>query len=248
MNETQHLDSVTSALLELRLKDQPPKQFADVERPRAYAIQRELSQALGESVAGWKVAIDSDGVPIAAPLLASTMAASGQSVSLPANRPMKIETELAVRLGSDLPPREQPYERQEIVAAIAAIGSAFELAAPYVGEPPEAPFGLFLADYLGNYRNVLGPFEELPQPYEESRDELFLDGELVGTGAHPRSDPLAPLLAYANSQFDTFGGMKAGQVVITGSYTKPRLVERPGAFKGHVLGLPPVEVAIAAAG
>ncbi|WP_336813329.1 hypothetical protein [Bosea sp. MMO-172] len=103
------------------------------------------------------MALGPGGVPIGAPLLAPTIYGNGARLDLPASDFIQIETELALCLARDLTPWATPYTRQCIVAAIASVSSAFEIVIPRAGEPPEIPFGFYLADYLGNGATVIGP-------------------------------------------------------------------------------------------
>lgn len=227
-------------LMELRETGRTMQPIADIPYEIGYTVQREVAEALGETVGGWKVAIGPGGVPIGAPLLASTIHGDGARLDLPANDSIKIETELALRLASDLPPRAAPYTREDIVMAIESVSSAFEIVIPRAGEPPEIPFGFYLADYLGNGATVLGPPAAWTPPTEGCKAQLWLDEALAVTGEHPQIDPLASLLAYANSQPDQMGGLRAGHVVMTGSITKPHLLGKVRSARGRVGELNPV--------
>ena len=234
------LSETTRTLMELRETGQTLRTIAAIPYDAAYAAQREVAAALGEAVGGWKVAIGSGGVPVAAPLLASTIHGDGVRLDLPSSDFVKIETELALRLASDLPPQAVPYTREDIMAAIASVSSAFEIVIPRAGEPPELPFGFYLADYLGNGATVLGPPVAWAPPLQGCKAQLWLDEALAATGEHPHGDPLASLLAYANRQADQMGGLRAGQVVITGSITKPLLLGKARSARGQVGELSPV--------
>lgn len=224
----------TRILMELRETGRTQQPITDLPYEVGYKVQREIAAALGETVGGWKVALGPGGVPIGAPLLASTIHSDGVRLDLPTSDFIKIETELALRLASDLPPRATPYARPDIVAAIASVSSAFEIVFPRAGEPPEIPFGFYLADYLGNGATVLGPPAAWTPPPQGCRAQLWLDEALTATGEHPQIDPLASLLAYANGQSDQMGGLHAGQIVITGSFTKPHLLGKTGSARGQV--------------
>uniref|UniRef100_A0A9E7ZRW4 2-keto-4-pentenoate hydratase n=1 Tax=Bosea sp. NBC_00436 TaxID=2969620 RepID=A0A9E7ZRW4_9HYPH len=236
------LADATRILMQLRQTGRTMQPITDLPYEIGYTVQREVAEALGETVGGWKVAIGPGGVPIAAPLLASTIHGDGVRLDLPADDSIKIETELALRLASDLPPRAVPYTREDIVAAIESVSSAFEIVIPRAGEPPEIPFGFYLADYLGNGATVLGPPTSWTPPPQGCRAQLWLDEALSATGEHPQIDPLASLLAYANCQADQMGGLRAGQIVITGSFTKPHLLRKARSARGQVGELCPVNV------
>ncbi len=84
----------TRMLMELRETGRTERPITDLPFEIGYTVQREVAAALGETVGGWKVAIGPGGVPIAAPLLASTIHGDGARLDLPATDSIKIETEL----------------------------------------------------------------------------------------------------------------------------------------------------------
>jgi len=160
--------------------------------------------------------------------------------------PFKIETELGFRLRHDLPARPNAYSRDEIVAAIESVHASFEIVGARLGEPPDAAFTAFLADNLGNAYTVAAsgcPCDALPQ-----RALLHRQGTFCAEGSHPNGDPLGPLLAYANRQADALGGLKQGQLIITGSFNKAVPVTIDSKFEGVFEGLAPVEVTFFAEG
>ena len=71
------------------------------------------------------------------------------------------------------------------------------------------------------------------------RCRLWVDDELVNDkiGGHSLGDPIAPVLAWANTQGDALGGLKAGQIVTTGTLTTPVRLERPARLRGLIDGL-----------
>ena len=97
---------------------------------------------------------------------------------------------------------------------IEVVGGRFDSAA-------SVPFLSFLADNLGNRGYVVG--ESVPLSALSEVNGLACDVTLNGQplyeapASHPAGDPLLPLLAYANAQSDNLGGLKAGQLVTTGS-------------------------------
>lgn len=203
----------------------------------AYAVQAATASASRASVAGWKVALV-QGRPVAAPLFGASVLASGAAFDLQGLRGIKLETELAFTLRHDL--RPGPVSREDIEAAIASMHAAFEVVGPRGGEPPAIPFTAFLADNLGNTATVVGPGAALAAL--PGRGRLFRNGSLVAEGAHPLHDPLAALLAYAQLQPDTLGGLRGGHVIITGSFTGVTPVEQAARFRGEFDGLAPVEL------
>ena len=209
----------------------------------AYLAQAGVLRALNDRVAGWKVGFGPAGLPAAAPLLASVMAASGATVPLPPDRPAILEIEIAFRLARDLPPRPaQPYTRSEIEVSIDVAIAGAELIAARGGMPAAGtPYPRFVADLQGNAGYVCGGetrgFRALD--LTACRVSLWIDGELVhdAPGGHPQGDPYAPLVAWANAQSDRLGGLRAGQIITTGSVTPPRPVDRAARVRATIEGV-----------
>ena len=65
-------------------------------------------------------------------------------------------------------------------------------------------------------------------------------------GGHPQGDPYAPLVAWANAQCDRLGGLRAGQIVTTGTLTPPRPVDRPCRVRATIEGVGDVALALSA--
>ncbi|WP_293863310.1 hypothetical protein [uncultured Alsobacter sp.] len=205
----------------------------------AYRVQAAVLAKRGATVAGWKVAIVG-GRAAAAPIANIDVFSSDDVLGHAAGT--RIESEIGFVLGRDLPPRSATYDRADILDAIASVHVAFEIVCGRLGEPPAVPFTAFLADALGNAGVVVGaPVADrsaLPP-----RAVLSAGGVEIASGEHPHGDPLAGLLAWANDQQDRCGGLKAGQRVITGSFTGAPLVD---AGKRYVatFGDPATAVAI----
>lgn len=222
------VEAVASILLSCRRGKRFEGSLPLLSRMEAYCVQARVLADLGDTVAGWKVAVV-DGIAEAAPLPARTIADSGQTIALDSG-PMKLETELAFRLRHDLAPRAIPYARDEVLTAIESVHVAFEIVAPRIGEPPAVPFAAFLSDNLGNLGTVIGAGRSTTTLPE--RGELIREGTVLAAGAHPNGDPLANLVAYASSQSDRLGGLRSGQFVITGSFTGAVPVTSAGHFCG----------------
>ena len=184
----------------------------------AMHIQALVQAQLARSVGGWKVAIGPEKVPVSAPLL--DILPDACEISLVPD--CMIEVELAVRLRKDLPKRASaPYTRAEILDAVESLVLGIEVIGGRYARSANVPFLMFLADHLGNRAYVIG--DELPlSAIDEAHGltcRVTLDGTLLheGPATHPAGDPLLPLLAYANTPSDALGGLKAGQLVTTGT-------------------------------
>ena len=236
------ITSSTEALTARRRNLATRVKLPDLTEAEAYIVQAQVAAALGETVAGWKVAIVA-GRPVAAPLFRSCLFSSAGYYRLQPATDTKIETELGFRLGRDLP--SGPIDRDQLICAITSIHAAFEIVSPRAGEPPAIPFTGFLADNLGNAATVLGQGALLKT--FPARGRLFSGEQLRVEGSHPHGDVLAGLLAFAALDRPVFGGLKCGQVIITGSFTGAIPVAESGTFTGKFDGLDPVEIAFEAA-
>lgn len=206
------------------------------------AVQAEVARRLEAEVAGWKVAIRPDGLPVAAPLLRALLVSGGADG--PPQRGSGIEVEIAFRLKTDLPPRpEAPYARHEILEAIDGVLVGVEIIRSRLDNPSGAPFPLFLADNLGNGSYVAGAETGLIEGLERARCTIGMDGAVIhdAPGGHPNGDPLTPLLAYASRQSDRMGGLRAGQIVTTGSLCGLIQVRGPGVLTARIEGIGMVE-------
>src|SRR5438105_9184626 len=74
-----------------------------------------------EEIGGWKVGAPSaDATPFFAPMPRAWMAGTGAILYGPVYRYRVLEAEVAFLLGEDLPARDTPYSRDEVLGAIAS--------------------------------------------------------------------------------------------------------------------------------
>src|SRR4051812_5757253 len=139
----------------------------------------------------------------------------------------------------DLPRRRTgSYDRSDILNAIENLVLGIEVIGGRFDDAPNVPFLSFLADNLGNRAYIVGDRLPLSTLVEVDGlacrvmlDELSL---YQGPARHPAGDPLLPLLAYANEQSDYLGGLRAGQIVTTGSLCGVLPVRAAGFVKAHL--------------
>jgi 2-oxo-3-hexenedioate decarboxylase/2-keto-4-pentenoate hydratase len=130
---------------------------------------------------------------------------------------VRIECELAVRLGCDLPKSAAPYTREGVRAAVSEIMPAFELIEDRFAEYKATNALSLIADNAWNGGIVLGPAVPLPAGHDLDgiAGTLRSGGKEIGTGK--TDDPLGALAWLANQAADVDRPMTAGMVVITGS-------------------------------
>jgi 2-keto-4-pentenoate hydratase len=195
----------------------------------AYAIQQAVVAELG-GIGGWKVGSPNPASThfTCAPLPAGTVLDGPVTIE---GSDHGVEAEIAVRLGRDLPPRESPYTIEDIRAAIASAHPAIEvLESRFVDLAAAGPLS-GLADSLSNHSLVLGPaiadWEQVDLTRETVR--LMVDGVEIKHGtANPGGEMLRLVVWLANEGTRWAGGLRAGQVVTTGSWTGKDFT-RPGA-------------------
>ena len=203
----------------------------------AYKVQQQAVAALDAGIAGWKVTTLPDGQSVAAPLLAGSV---WQSPAV-CQGGSALETEIIFRLGKDLPPSGAAYQREDILAAIASIAAGFEVLGPRIAGN-DASIEERLADNLMNFGVVVGDEQRFAPDMIEHRldvslrqdpDDVVFDADTT----HPLGDPLLPLLSYANAQGDRLGGLRAGQIIITGSLTGVIGILPPASFSAGITGI-----------
>jgi 2-keto-4-pentenoate hydratase len=213
----------------------------------AMQVQRDVAARVGARIGGWKVGFGPDGVPFAAPLYAADIVRSPATRRLAPGEHVIVEVELAFRLARDLPPGDTP--RDEILAAIDEALIGIELIRGRLGEPPAVPFLAFLADNAGNDGYVTGASSRdfRSRDLSSLRCRLDVDGTTVHdkVGGHPQGDPLEPVRAYLARANDALGGLRAGHVVTTGSFTAPIRAVNPGRFGASIDGIGEVRLELA---
>jgi 2-keto-4-pentenoate hydratase len=198
-----------------------------------YAIQEAMLPIVGQPAIGWKIAATSAagqkhiGVtePLAGRLFRDFVLADGARRPIARNHMRVAEAEFAFEMARDLPPRGRAYTMAEVCDAVAAMHLAIEV--------PDARYDVFdtigapsiAADCAFHAWFVLG---------SEVRDWRSLDlskqpvralkkSEVVaeGSGANALGDPRIALTWLANHLIARSLGLKAGEIVTTGTCVKP---------------------------
>ncbi|TAW07159.1 2-keto-4-pentenoate hydratase (plasmid) [Rhizobium ruizarguesonis] len=197
---------------------------------QAMEAQDLLAAADGISSNAWKVTVSPQGQAVTGPLHPYAEAVSGADI--PWYPGLKFETEIAVRLGSDLPVRTGAYSRTEVVEAIAAVYLGAELLVSAVRESGSVSFLLFVADRLGNSGYVLGPKLEKSVVDTVGGTPLKVThaGRTIydGPAQHPKGDVLTWLVDYANDGLRPETSLKAGALITTGTLSGAIELTEPG--------------------
>lgn len=204
----------------------------------AHAVQDVVAASLGEVVAGWKVAIASDGAVMRGAILGSRIYSSPAEISATDMPLLGVEAEIAFLFRDDLAPRPAEYSAEEVAEVVSAM-VVIEIVDSRFRSYHEAPVLDRLADCMSNGALVCGTLEDHWRGVDLARLEavLDIDGETVVRciGGHSAGDPLRPAVALAN-ELRKAAGVRSGQIMTTGTYTgltfaKPGQAAR-AAFSG----------------
>lgn len=198
----------------------------------AYRIAGNVAAALGWPVAGWKIAAWKAEMqqalrttaPIYRRVFAPLVIESPASLAHARLQHPVPECEFMARLGADLPPRAEPYTRSEVDAVVASLHPGIEVAeCRFVADAAFPPITAILADGAGSGSLVLGPaiadWRGRDIPAQEVVLKVNGEARRHGTAAAALDHPLEPLTWLANELSRTGIGLKAGQVVSTGTLT-----------------------------
>lgn len=199
-----------------------PTVLVPVDQEQAYAIQHRISAELGP-IGGWKVgAAGPDAAPNCAPLPLSGVMASPARMSGTQFTLRGVEAEISFRIGADLPPRDEPYGRAEVIAAIACCVPAIEVLESRFTNPDVLDKMTLLADSLTHGAFVYGAPAADWQGIDFTTEtvELIVDGLPTKTAtANPAGDMIRLIQWLADTGTRWAGGLKAGQYVTCGSWT-----------------------------
>ena len=231
---------------------------APVSAEEAYAVQARVVALSGLASLGFKVGSTSIEAqrklgttePGSAPLLAPYVFASPARITLAAGHDPAVEGEFAFRLGRDLSPRDTTYAEAEVADAVDAVAGAIEVVGSRISGGLSG-IGRFLstADCGVNIALVCGAWSrdwralDLKAP----RVTMSVDGQIrgEGTGARALGDPMRVMVWLANQQSALGRGLKAGEIVATGTCTGLDTVASGNRARADFGSLGSVEIAFA---
>ena len=198
----------------------------------AYAIQREIVALSGCKVRGFKIgstSIEAQRLlgttePGSAALLEPYVFESPAAVALSPPHMAAVEGEFAFKLSRDLPARAAPYTREEVASAVAAVAGAIEVVGTrFAGGLAGKGRLLTTADGGVNIACVFGrwtaDWQLLALPAHPVA--MIINGKTMGrgTGARALGDPMNVLVWLVNQQSQLGRGVKAGEMISTGTCT-----------------------------
>lgn len=226
-----------------------------------YAVQDAMAALVGQPIFGWKIAATSAagqkhiGVtePLAGRLFADFVLPDGASLPAEPLQMRVVEAEFAFRMGSDLGPRVAKYEMDEVCAAIADLHLAIEIPdarfEPFdtIGPAQIAADDAFAAWFvLGPKvdRPKIGGWQNLDLPNQRVRVLKNAQIAAEGTGANALGDPRLALTWLANERAKRGDGLKAGEIITTGTCITPLEIAAGDAIVAEFTGLGQVSVTL----
>lgn len=224
------------------------------DKATAYKIAGLVAEELGWPVRGWKIAAMKEEMQKAlrtdSPIYGRVYFTKPTPITVERAKlasPIP-EVEYQAKLGIDLPPREKPYSVEEVTEAVASLHPGLELAeCRFIHDAAFPPLPAILADGAGSGTIIYGPPIEDWRKRDIAGQEVTLasNGRLrrKGTAAAALDHPMVPLTWLANELSRTGVGMKAGEMVSTGTLTG---MLGPKAGETHVADFGPfgsIEVA-----
>jgi 2-keto-4-pentenoate hydratase len=129
---------------------------------------------------------------------------------------LRIESEIALKLGADLPASGAPWTREAVAPAVAGAMPAFELIEDRNADYTQTEASSLIVENCWNGGVVVGAPKAVPvADLVGIAGRLTIGGKSAGAGT--AEDPCATLAWLANHLAERCRGLKAGMVVITGS-------------------------------
>jgi 2-keto-4-pentenoate hydratase len=223
--------------------------------PDAYDIQDQFVSLLrlqhGDAV-GYKVGLTSAAMqtfcgidhPIAGVVLAKRVHRSGTTVGLKDFGRLGLEFEIAVRIKSDIAAGEKPHTASTIRPYVDGVCAAIELVDDRSADYTNLDVKSLVADNSWNAGIVLSDFAPAWPDLEAALGKANKDGSPIGEGygrdilGHPFNS-----VAWLADQLASRGaGLKAGQVVMTGSVMKTVFPSQSASYRFVIEGLGSVDV------
>lgn len=222
-------------LADARRTGKPIKELPEDCRPtsaaEANAICAETTRQLGEEIGGWKITFlyKPREVPFLCHLFKSRIFDGPAKIPASLTPSLFIESEITFRLLSDLPPRAALYKPEEVAAAVEAcpsmeiVDTRFDTTYKTIRQRLNERATLIEAnaDYITSGAFVVGKGVKNWRDIDFSavRVRMTADDKTVfeTVGGHAFRDPFLPVVVMAN-ELRRGSGLKAGQVVATGSF------------------------------
>ena len=192
--------------------------------------ERVVGYLVGATDAGMQRRLGTDG-PYYARILESHLCRSPADLTPFHLLSIGLECEVAFTLAAGLPAREAAYGEAEVAGAIGSIHASIEVVNGHLRDWLNKPIAWVMADNGTDGPLVLGPGIEDWRGIDRPRIPVTLsvNGKVEGRGrgGNALGDPLAVMVWLANKRSREGRGLRAGQVVNTGTTTGIHFA-RPG--------------------
>jgi 2-keto-4-pentenoate hydratase len=213
----------------------------------AHAIADRVAAQLGGR-GGWKVgAASPQATPGCAPLAASLIHSSPAKLAVGNFQWIGIEAEIAFKFARDLPAREHPYAQAEVLAAVASVHPAIEIADSRYRDW-RARSGLEQAADCGNNGAfILGPASAAPATIDQmtvtAEVSIGSARRIAKTGGNTAGNVQRLLTWLANHCAARGTPLRAGDVVTSGSCTGLEIIPG-GQVRAVLAGIGEVSVTL----
>lgn len=234
MSEQERVEALAQRLVEARKTfrqiSDPPPELIPAEISTAYKVDARVEELLGWEPLGWKIAATTPAMRLR---LESDEPVRGRSYRRfahegPAvlkmselNGPM-VECEFFMTLARDLPLREAPWTRDDIIAAIGEVRAGIEVAESRFAFGHRPGVTGLIADGSSSGQYVFGDVLPLaPDALKDVEVVLHVDGVAAqrGVGADVLGDPVNAVLWLAEALRPLGRSLSAGELISTGSVT-----------------------------
>lgn len=194
-----------------------------------YQIQEAMIGIAGQKVIGWKIGCTSEhaqellnvDAPFAGRVLANSVLSSPAHIKQGTVTMGIAEAEFAFVLARDLPSRPRGYAIEEVIEAIGELRPAIELPDSRFVDWQSVGAPQLIADNGVAALLILGPPATgwQAKALRDQRVAVAVNGATVaeGSGANVLGDPCRALAWLANEMSKSGIGLKAGEIVSTGS-------------------------------
>jgi 2-keto-4-pentenoate hydratase len=208
----------------------------------AYAIQHQVLSLSGARIGAWKVGARAPGAQANdAPIDAALVHESPANIAHDSFFRVLVELEIAFRFKYALPPRDEPYTRSEVFAALGSMAVTLEIVDSRFEQWPNLAPLAQLADSRNNGALVVGkmePYDVIAPNFDflSPQLELTFDGTsiLPASTGNPVGDPRELLVWFVNHCGAMGHAVQPFWTVTTGSYTGARRIEGPGVVSGRI--------------
>ncbi len=225
------IDRIAAALLDARRRGVqiPPPGATPGNVEEVYAIQDKVAATAG-APDGWKVGAKTPtATPTCAPLLARHVVPGPASFESRSMHMLGVEAEVAFRFGRSLPAAASAPDAATVLDAVASAHVVMEVVDTRLRDWKSLDPFWPLADNGMNKALVVGPAFEgwRSLDYDRQPVKLLVNGKAIveRAGGNTGGSPLRLLTWLAGHVVISRGGLRAGQIVTTGSWVGLQFVE-----------------------